>query len=188
MYPIPNGFQGRAISLYTVQTSNTPCPHTSCKVHWCWRRNFRKMYSTHFVTWTINTGIRNSTYYLFLIKNFGTVQLKLNPISITVSSYSHFSSGFLPTHSNFTALSSSCYASHYSVLPYIPLQSAARSGHSVHRNVGSPAWRGSDRPRYNIFSLLPDSACFLLGLLFHLEDGGDMFLQKSDYTALFLRK
>jgi hypothetical protein len=29
-------------TLYTVQTSNTPCPHTSCKVHWCWRRNFRK--------------------------------------------------------------------------------------------------------------------------------------------------
>jgi hypothetical protein len=39
MCPIPNGFRDRAISLYstvlyTVQTSNTPCPHTSCKVHW----------------------------------------------------------------------------------------------------------------------------------------------------------
>jgi oligoribonuclease (3'-5' exoribonuclease) len=33
MCPIPNGFQYRTISLYTVQTSNTPCPHTSCKVH-----------------------------------------------------------------------------------------------------------------------------------------------------------
>jgi hypothetical protein len=37
MCPIPNGFRDRAISqhspLYTVQTSNTPCPHTSCKVH-----------------------------------------------------------------------------------------------------------------------------------------------------------
>jgi hypothetical protein len=46
MCPIPNGFRDRAISLYsilyTVQTSNTPCPHTSCKVHWCWRWNFRK--------------------------------------------------------------------------------------------------------------------------------------------------
>jgi hypothetical protein len=31
--PIPNGFRDRAISLYSVQTSNTPCPHTSCKVH-----------------------------------------------------------------------------------------------------------------------------------------------------------
>jgi hypothetical protein len=36
MCPIANGF--RAISLYstvlyTVQTSNTPCPHTTCKVH-----------------------------------------------------------------------------------------------------------------------------------------------------------
>jgi hypothetical protein len=34
--PIPNGFRDAAISLYstlyTVQTSNTPCPHTSCKV------------------------------------------------------------------------------------------------------------------------------------------------------------
>jgi hypothetical protein len=37
MCPIPNGLRERAISLYstlyTVQTSNTPCPHTSCKVH-----------------------------------------------------------------------------------------------------------------------------------------------------------
>jgi hypothetical protein len=37
MCAIPNGFRDRAISLYctlyTVQTSNTPCPHTSCKVH-----------------------------------------------------------------------------------------------------------------------------------------------------------
>jgi hypothetical protein len=44
--PIPNGFRDRAISLYsmlyTVQTSNTSCPHTSCKVHWCWRWNFSK--------------------------------------------------------------------------------------------------------------------------------------------------
>jgi hypothetical protein len=33
MCPIPNGFRDRAISLhstlFTVQTSNTPCPHTS---------------------------------------------------------------------------------------------------------------------------------------------------------------
>jgi hypothetical protein len=46
MCPIPNGFRDRAISLYsalyTVQTSNTPCPHTSCKVHWCWLWNFQK--------------------------------------------------------------------------------------------------------------------------------------------------
>jgi hypothetical protein len=33
VYPIPNGFRDRAVSLYTVQTSNKPCPHTSCKVH-----------------------------------------------------------------------------------------------------------------------------------------------------------
>jgi hypothetical protein len=46
MCPIPNGFRDTAISLYstlyTVQTSNTPCPHTSFKVHSCWRWNFRK--------------------------------------------------------------------------------------------------------------------------------------------------
>jgi hypothetical protein len=46
MCPIPNGFRDRALSLYsrlyTIQTSNTPCPHTSYKVYWCWRRNFRK--------------------------------------------------------------------------------------------------------------------------------------------------
>jgi len=24
------------------ETSNTPCARTSCKVHWCWRWNFRK--------------------------------------------------------------------------------------------------------------------------------------------------
>jgi hypothetical protein len=29
MCPIPNGFRDRDISLYTVQTSNTPCPHTN---------------------------------------------------------------------------------------------------------------------------------------------------------------
>jgi hypothetical protein len=37
MFPIPNGFRDRAISLcstlYTVQTSNTPCPRASYKVH-----------------------------------------------------------------------------------------------------------------------------------------------------------
>jgi hypothetical protein len=50
MCPIPSGFRDTAISLYstlyTVQTSNTPCPHTSCKLHWCWRLNFPKLYYT----------------------------------------------------------------------------------------------------------------------------------------------
>jgi hypothetical protein len=77
------GFRDKTISpygstLYTVQTNNTSCPHTSCKVHWSWRWNFRKCIilgnGTDFVTWTINTDIRNSTYYLFLINNFGTVE------------------------------------------------------------------------------------------------------------------
>jgi hypothetical protein len=44
--PIPSGSRDRAISLYctlfTVQTSNTTCPHTSCKVHWCWWWKFPK--------------------------------------------------------------------------------------------------------------------------------------------------
>jgi hypothetical protein len=44
--PIPKGFRDGAISLYstlyTVQTNSTPCPHTSCKVHWCWRWSFLK--------------------------------------------------------------------------------------------------------------------------------------------------
>jgi hypothetical protein len=68
MFPIPNGFRDRAISvystLYTVQTSNTPCPHTSCKVHWCWRWNFRKriiLGKLYQLSHLNNTGIRNST-------------------------------------------------------------------------------------------------------------------------------
>jgi hypothetical protein len=44
--PIPNGVRDRTISLYitlcTVQTSNTSCTHTSCKVYWCCRWKFRK--------------------------------------------------------------------------------------------------------------------------------------------------
>jgi hypothetical protein len=43
---------------------------------------------TNFVTWTINTGVRNSTYYLFLINSFGTVQWN-NSISETVRNRSH---------------------------------------------------------------------------------------------------
>jgi hypothetical protein len=47
---IMNGFRDRAISYYRLhkrisrctQASNMPCPHMSCKVHWCWRWNFRK--------------------------------------------------------------------------------------------------------------------------------------------------
>jgi hypothetical protein len=39
MCAIPNGLRD---SYFTVETSNTPCPHTSCKVHWCWPWNFRK--------------------------------------------------------------------------------------------------------------------------------------------------
>jgi len=27
-----------------TQTNNTPCLHTSCKVHWCWRWNFSNIY------------------------------------------------------------------------------------------------------------------------------------------------
>jgi hypothetical protein len=42
MCSIPNGFRDKAISLYTAPTRNTPCPHTSCEVHWSWRQNFWK--------------------------------------------------------------------------------------------------------------------------------------------------
>jgi hypothetical protein len=34
-------------SYFTVQTSNMPCSHTSCKVHWCWRWNFLKCIMLH---------------------------------------------------------------------------------------------------------------------------------------------
>jgi hypothetical protein len=50
---------------YFRQTSKTPCPHTSCKMHWCWRWNFRKCSTLgklyQLFIWTINAGIRNST-------------------------------------------------------------------------------------------------------------------------------
>jgi hypothetical protein len=29
-------------SCFTVQMSNTPCSHTSYKLRWCWRLNFRQ--------------------------------------------------------------------------------------------------------------------------------------------------
>jgi hypothetical protein len=31
-------------SYFTVQRSNTPRPHASCEVHWCWGWNFRKCF------------------------------------------------------------------------------------------------------------------------------------------------
>jgi hypothetical protein len=34
---------------------------------------------TNFVTWTLNTGFRNSTWYRFLINNFGTAFASSNP-------------------------------------------------------------------------------------------------------------
>jgi hypothetical protein len=69
MCPIRNGFRDRPIllysTLYTVQRSNTPCPHARCKyidvdggifenvLYW--------VNCTNFVAWTVNTAIRNST-------------------------------------------------------------------------------------------------------------------------------
>jgi hypothetical protein len=35
-------FRALYSSQYTVQTTNTPCPHTRCKVNWCWWWNFLK--------------------------------------------------------------------------------------------------------------------------------------------------
>ena len=71
MCPILNGFQDRAIWMYNrkiVDKKEILCVrtllHTSCKVRWCWRWNFRTLIinCTNCVTWTINTDIRNSTY------------------------------------------------------------------------------------------------------------------------------
>jgi hypothetical protein len=46
-------------TLYTVQTGSTPCPHTSCKVHWCWWWNCRKCICI----------IPGKLYQLFHLKN-----------------------------------------------------------------------------------------------------------------------
>jgi hypothetical protein len=50
MCPIPNNFRDKAISLkstlYTVQMSNMPCPHTSCKSALMLMVEFSKMYHT----------------------------------------------------------------------------------------------------------------------------------------------
>jgi hypothetical protein len=43
MCPIPNGFRDRAVSLYS-SSSNTPCPLTRCKVHWCWLEFSKRCY------------------------------------------------------------------------------------------------------------------------------------------------
>jgi hypothetical protein len=54
---------------------------------------FSKMYCTQvnctkFVTWTIDTGIRNSTWYIYLMNSFGTVQWNIS-ISETVRNRTH---------------------------------------------------------------------------------------------------
>jgi hypothetical protein len=50
MRPIPNGLRDEAISLhstlYTVQTSSTPCPHTSCESALMLTVELSKMYYT----------------------------------------------------------------------------------------------------------------------------------------------
>jgi hypothetical protein len=60
MCPIPNGFRDRTISLYTVQTSNTPCPHTS------WRWNFRKyiILGKLYQLWHLNDKYRYQQQYV----------------------------------------------------------------------------------------------------------------------------
>jgi hypothetical protein len=80
MHPISNGFQNRSISLYTVQASNTPCPHKSCKVHWCWRSNFRKcnILGKLYQLCHLNNKYWYQKQYVQVIppvvNNFGTVQ------------------------------------------------------------------------------------------------------------------
>jgi hypothetical protein len=78
MRPILNSFRDRAISLYTVQTSNMQCPHTSFKVHGCWW-NFRKciiLGKLYQLCHLNSTDIRNTTEYRFL-----TAILELFPIT-----------------------------------------------------------------------------------------------------------
>jgi hypothetical protein len=68
--PIQNSFRDRVISLcsstlYTVQMKNMVCFNVSCRVHSCWWWNLWKCIIlgklTNFVTWTINTCIRNNS-------------------------------------------------------------------------------------------------------------------------------
>jgi hypothetical protein len=83
MCPIPNGFRGRAMDVIACikgrqdapQTSNTPCLHTSCKVRWSWRWNFRKCIILRklyqLVTWTINAVCNisfSSAFFNYAVK------------------------------------------------------------------------------------------------------------------------
>jgi hypothetical protein len=49
-----------------AQTSNTPCPHTSWKVHWYWRWNFKKC--------IVLGKLCQHCHLNILISNFGAVQ------------------------------------------------------------------------------------------------------------------
>jgi hypothetical protein len=51
-----------SVSKYTVQTSNTPCPHTSCKVHWWWW-NFRKCIILGKLYQPIIETVRNISFF-----------------------------------------------------------------------------------------------------------------------------
>jgi hypothetical protein len=73
--PVPNGFRDRAISLYStlypVQRRNTPCPHTSCKVHWYWRWNFRKciILGKLYQLWHLNNiSLSSQQYWICAVK------------------------------------------------------------------------------------------------------------------------
>jgi hypothetical protein len=84
---IPNGSPDTyfTVQLYSTdeqyrctQTNNTTCSHTSCKVHWCWRWNFRKcvILCKLYQLCRLNNKHRYQTKYIifFLTKNFGTLQ------------------------------------------------------------------------------------------------------------------
>jgi hypothetical protein len=90
MCPIPHCFRDTAISLYstlyTAQMSNTPCPHTSSKVHWCWRWNFRKCIILGKLYQLCH--LDKSRYYRFVFNNFGIVQWN-SCISETVRNRTH---------------------------------------------------------------------------------------------------
>jgi hypothetical protein len=68
-------------------------------------------------------------------------------------------------------------------VPLFPNRSLLSSSHA-----GTVACRESDCLKECVANFLPDSVAVLLGLLFHLHDGGDMFLRNfglsPNYTAL----
>jgi hypothetical protein len=94
MRSIPNVFRYRAISLYRNVKMHSDEQHAMSShelqsaLMVTVELSKMQLNCTNFVTWTINTGIRNSTQYLFLINKFGIVQWNIS-ISETVRNRTH---------------------------------------------------------------------------------------------------